>query len=252
MTAPAIVQQLIQYGYLPPGDYGTLDDSRVQEAIAHYREFLDLPLIDVETLFSLDRCGCPDIVPDAVGSGSWRAGCPSVSEWPNNHAAIYKVNKSRMPSYLNETFEESWVLMAKAYADVGLAIVRRDTGDTYNSLVTFEPGRGWIGLAIVGRNHTCGTRMWAKFDTRYGSSFARDRLVNQWAFLLAHELGHNCGLSHTRGGIMNPSLINGTFHADQWRRSDPAFSSHKRWYGGEPVASNPPEWSIPQPEQPRE
>lgn len=213
---------------------------------------MQLQTLDLESLFSIERCGCPDITPDATGSGSWRAGCPSTPEWPNNHAVIYRVDKSRMPSYLRDSFEDAWALMVQAYADVGLAIIRRDAGSTYNSLVTFEPGRGWIGLAIVGRNHTCGTRMWAKFDTRYGSSFSRERLIWQWAFLLAHELGHNCGLGHTRGGIMNPSLINGTFHPDQWRRSDPAFPSHKRWYGGEPLTDSAPIWTIPQPEQPRE
>jgi hypothetical protein len=245
------VDQLIQYGYLQPGEYGSVeDDSRVMEAIAWYREFLGVGPLDVASLFAIDRCGCPDIMPDNTGSGSWRAGC--LPEWPRNHAAVYRVDKSRMPGYLRDTFEAAWDLMAKAYADIGLAIVRRDAGSTYNSLVTFEPGRGWIGLAIVGRNHTCGTRMWAKFDTRYGSSFSRERLLNQWAFLIAHELGHNCGLGHTRGGIMNPSLINGTFHPDQWRRSDPAFPQHRRWYGGQPLVDPAPIWSIPQPENPSE
>jgi len=244
------VEQLIQYGYLKPGVYGSIDtDERVVDAITRYREFMQLYTLDTQELFEIERCGCSDFETNATGSGSWRAGCVKP-EWPDNHAAIYRVDKSRMPSYLRDSFEDAWGLMAQAYANVGLAIVRRDAGSTYNSLVTFEPGRGWIGLAIVGRNHTCGTRMWAKFDTRYGSSFSRDRLLNQWAFLLAHELGHNCGLGHTRGGIMNPSLINGTFHPDQWRRSDPAFPSHKRWYGGEPLTDPAPIWKIPQPEQP--
>jgi len=247
-----IIEQLIHYGYLigPSSQYEDLDDSRVIDAIVRYRDFLQLYTLDIHSLFQIDRCGCPDNAVDNTGSGSWRVGCHP--DWPKNHSVVYRVNKSRMPSYLNSTFEESWSLMAKAYSDIGLVVIRDDSTNNYNSLVTFEPGRGWIGLAIVGRNQTCSTRMWAKFDTRYGSSFSRDRLVNQWAFLLAHELGHNCGLGHTRGGIMNPSLINGTFHPDQWRRNDPAFSAHRRWYGGEPVLPSAPIWTIPAPEQPRE
>lgn len=246
------VEQLIQYGYLQPGEYGSIDtDERVVDAIARYRDFMQLYTLDTQELFEIERCGCPDIMPDSTGSGSWRVGCHP--DWPRNHAAVYRVNKSRMPAYLRDSFEEAWALMVSAYANVGLAIVRNDTGNNYNSLVTFEAGRGWIGLAIVGRNHTCNSRMWAKFDTSYGRSFTRQRLIWQWAFLLAHELGHNCGFGHTRGGIMNPSLINGTFHPDQWRRNnDPAFPTLRRWYSGQPLTDPAPIWSIPQPEQPRE
>jgi hypothetical protein len=246
-----IIEQLTHYGYLPgpASRYTGLDDSRIVDAIERYRDFLQLYTLDVESLFSIERCGCPDFMADNTGSGSWRVGCHP--DWPRNHSVVYRVNKSRMPSYLNATFEASWDLMVQAYGDVGLVVLRNDTGNSYNSLVTFEPGRGWIGLAIVGRNHTCSTRMWAKYDTSYGRSFTRDRLINQWAFLLTHEHGHNCGFSHTRGGIMNPTLINGTFHPDQWRRNDPALPTLRRWYGGVPVESNAPIWTIPSPEQPR-
>jgi hypothetical protein len=241
-----IVKSLEHYGYLDSSEGLILNDSVVQDAIERYRYMLGAPQdMSVTELFEIPRCGLPDYGIDN-GSGSWRVGCSP--DWPNNHSVVYKVNKSRMPAYLRDTFEVSWDLMAQAYADVGLVILRNDTGNNYNSLVTFEPGRGWIGLAIVGRGQTCTTRMWAKYDTSYGRSFTRDRLIWQWAFLLAHETGHNCGLGHTRGGIMNASLVNGIFYPDQWRRNDPAFATHRRWYGGNPVA---PIWGIPQPENPQ-
>ena len=243
-----IIEQLIHYGHLLPGSYSSLDDSRVIDAIERYRNFLQLYTLDVNSLFSIDRCGRPDF--EAVGSGSWPKGCNPDN--PAVHSVLYYVNDSRMPLYLKDSFEESWDLMRKAYADVGLEVRRSSSSSNYNSLVTFERGRGWIGLAIVGRGQTCRTRMWAKFDTSYGSSFSRVRLVNQWAFLLAHELGHNCGMSHTRGGIMNASLINGTFHLDQWRRSDPALPILTRYYDGNPIVEDAPIWTIPAPEQPRE
>lgn len=237
------INKLIQYGYLKRQE-SPYTELEIAKAIESFRFNMNaestLPY-SIDELFSIPRCGLPD-GPLSEGSGSWRSGCHP--DWPNNHSVVYRVDKSGMPSYLTATFEDSWELMAQAYANVGLVVIRDDRSSSYNSLVTFQRGSGWIGLAIVGRNQTCSTKMWAKFDNRYGSSFSRERLISQWAFLLAHELGHNCGMSHTRGGIMNPSLINGTFTEDQWK-NDIAYPTLKRYYGGEPVA---PIWSIPQPQ----
>lgn len=245
------VKQLIDYGYLPSGVLA-LDDRTtfIANAIKLFRLNMGAPDgMSDEEVFNIPRCGCPDYPVIDSGSGSWPIGCNPDN--PSVHSVKYYVNKSNMPPFLSETFEVSWDLMRKAYVNVGLQIIRSNVVSSYNSLVTFERGRGWIGLAIVGRGQRCSTRMWAKFDTRYGSTFSKDRLINQWAFLLAHELGHNCGMSHTRGGIMNASLINGTFTERQWL-VDVAFPIMKRYYGGLPITDNAPIWSIPQPEQPRE
>jgi hypothetical protein len=253
MDREEIIRKLIRYGHLQNVQWSELStlsihDDRVDGAIASYRWYTGLSeSVPVEEAFKVERCGCPDILPAQLnsGSGSWPTGCNP--EFPKNHTVVYKVDKSRMPSYLKDTFEESWNLMTQAYANVGLMILRADVEKHFNSLVTFESGRGWLGLAIVGKGQRCSTKMWAKFDTSYGKTFGKDKLISQWAFLLAHELGHNCGLGHTRGGIMNASLINGTFHPDQWRRNDPAFPTHTRWYGGNPIEQDPI-WTIPQPE----
>jgi hypothetical protein len=267
MNSPHVLKILAETNHLP--SFGgepnvplseAFSATQIETAIENYRWMLGAPQdLSVTELFDIPRCRVADFTGNAytdqfgalqdTGSGSWRVGCSP--DWPQNHSAVYRVDKSRMPAYLRESFETAWDLMATAYANVGLVILRNDTGNVYNSLVTFEPGRGWIGLAIVGRNQTCSTRMWAKFDTSYGRNFTQDRLVNQWAFLLAHELGHNCGAGHTRGGIMNASLINGIFYPDQWRRSDPLLATLRRWYGGNPV-DVAPIWTIPSPEQPRE
>jgi hypothetical protein len=244
------IAQLIRYGYLPPGEYPSMDDARVVDAIERYRDFMQVCTRDLESLFSIPRCGCPDIAADDTGSGSWPVGCHA--EYPKNHAFAVFFDLSGMPSHWKSAFEAAWDLVVKAYANIGIVFFRVADRKKANTIVTWQRGSGWIGLAIVPRGPKCGQTIWAKYDNRYGSSFSIDRLINQLAYLMAHEFGHNMGMSHTRGGIMNPSLINGTFHSDQWRKNDPAFATLKRYFGGEPVELESPTWSIPQPEQPRE
>jgi hypothetical protein len=221
---------LIQYGHLKKNH--TPDD--FQKALVNFRSFMEpYSNLDTDSLFEVPRCGMPDNE-IKTGSGSWKVGCHVAGK----HSALYRVDKRRMPSFLVSTFEPAWELMRQAYEEIGLSIIRDDNTEKYNSLVTFEKGRGWIGLAIVGRGHTCNTRIWAKFDTVYKPN----DLLNQWARLLAHELGHNCGLSHSRGGIMNPSILPGKFDRTAWL-NDPSYEILKRWFGIKPTT--PPIWTIP-------
>lgn len=235
----------------------SLDDESVKDATASFQEFMadsfdkfssehhsrigvadgDIGPATLD-LLEMPRCGFPDYTQEdlmlANGSGSWPVGCHP--DWPNNHAFSVQVNKSSMPSFLgsrtdeNSVFEKAWRLQRLAYADMGIVYVRDDNNSRANTLVTFQRGRGWIGLAIVPRNPKCGDRIWAKFDVRYSP---RD-LLNQWARLLAHEFGHNMGMSHFRGGIMNPSIVSGVFTPTAWR-GDPAERTLARWFGGDPV-----------------
>lgn len=247
----SIVEQLFQYGYLIPGAYDTLNVWDVEEAIQRYRDFLQLPDATVGELFELERCGCPDIQLDQSGSGSWPSGCHR--EYPGNHAFAVYFDLAGFPPHWKNAFDEAWELVQQAYADVGMIFFETKDRRKANTIVTWQRGSGWIGLAIVPRGPRCGQTIWAKYDNRYGSSFSLERLINQLAFLMAHEFGHNMGMSHTRGGVMNPTLINGTFHPDQWRKNDPAYNQYlKRYFGGEPVTPTAPIWTIPSPEQPRE
>lgn len=197
-------------------------------------------------LFAVPRCECadyPDDVAPAVGRGSWPSGC--WEEYPNNHAFAVHLDLSRMPSFLNDVFDECIERCFAAYRDIGIAFFKTPDKNRSNTHVTFQPGRGWIGLAIVGQGQTCRTApIWAKFDTRYRPS----RLVDQWSRLLCHEFGHNMGLSHSRGGIMNPSISSGQFTKTAWR-GDPSERILTRWFGGDPVPSrNPP--ADPDPDEP--
>lgn len=216
-------------------DFMAEDFQRLSKSI-HNREGVADGLIGpaTEKLFQVDRCKCPDYelaidgsVAEA-GSGSWPSGCHS--KYPNNHAFAIWFDKSRMPSWWKPVFDECFTRVKAAYRNIGIVFFETKDKDRANTVVTWERGRGWIGLAIVPSNPRCGQRIWAKFDTRYRPSSLVDRLST----LLAHEWGHNMGLRHTRGGVMNPSISSKPFGNEQWQ-GDPSFRTLKRWFGGEPV-----------------
>lgn len=225
-----------------------LTDASVKIAIQSFQEFMSadfdrlsnqhhgrIGIADGEVgpattdLFAVERCGYPDYTIEAAnGAGSWPANCRA--DHPNTHTFSVQVNKSGMPSYLRETFEPAFELVRQAYANMGILFIREDDNDRANTLVTWQRGSGWIGLAIVPNSPRCGDRIWAKFDNRYQPS----QLLDQWARLLAHEFGHNMGMSHSRGGVMNPSITSGKFTPTAWR-GDPSESILRRYFGGVPV-----------------
>lgn len=200
-----------------------------------------------QALMNVPRCGMADFARAETGSGSWPVGCHET--WPDNHAFTVNVDKSGLPSFLgspsdpNSVFEQAWDLTRLAYADMGIVFEREDGNGSANTSVTFVRGNGWIGLAIVPSNPHCADSIWAKFDNRYSPS----ALIDQWSRLLTHEFGHNMGLAHSRGGIMNPSIIGGTFDPNEWR-GDPSEPTLTRWFGGEPVdLGDPPDPPDPPP-----
>ena len=244
----------------------TLTSESVRQAIRSYQSFMreDFDRISLEThgrlgiadgeigpatmqLLQVERCGCPDFpdgVEPAIGSGSWPAGC--TAEYPDNHTFGIHWDLSGMPSFLDDAIEECTERCYAAYRDIGIVFYTSPDRNQCNTRVTWERGRGWIGLAIVGQNQQCNSRIWAKFDTQYKPA----KLVDQWSRLLAHQFGHNMGLSHSRGGIMNPSISSGPFTSTAWR-GDPSESILKRWFGGQPVPPrNPTPGPGPDPEPP--
>ena len=246
-------------------DHITEDSPAFRKAVASYQRFMDRDfqrfahrfhdrkgIADGEigpatdALFGVERCGCADFALEATGQGSWPAGCHP--DWPDNHAFTVNVNKAGMPSFLgnkddpDSPFEQAWRLCRAAYANIGIVFIREDGNSRANTTVTWQRGAGWIGLAIVPSNPRCGDSIWAKFDNRYNPS----ALIDQWARLLAHEFGHNMGMGHSNGGIMNPSIIGGTFETDEWR-GDPSEPKLDRFFGGDPVDLNPDPGPPPQP-----
>lgn len=187
----------------------------------------------------------------ALGVGNWKE-CHLIQ---NAHCATVMVNPANLPSHVQPVFTDVLRKVQKSYADVGLLFRFLDqsqkdilTGEEINSNVNIDMSfvtrsDGWIGLAIVGTNQSCGDRIWCRFLSSYQGGTTPQAITQQWVSLIKHELGHNCGFSHTAGGVMNPSLINGL--PFEWPANDPTTPKLKQQFSGVPVAipgggGNPP------------
>lgn len=247
---------LKEYGYLPKSAKPkSLDDKSVVDAIALFqrtdanvamlKEQTGTPLLPdgkigpaTSYAMALPRCACRDIEGEpALGSGGW-ANCHGMTD---GHKAIVKVNRDGMPGFLKPHFEAVLRNVQKAYAEIGLlfVFVEQDGTDILtggmesgrvNVDMIFTRGAGWIGLAIVGTgdNQRCSSKIWAKFHYGYQPA----NIVREWTTLIKHELGHNCGLRHTSGGVMNPSIVSGL--PVSWK-GDPSYGTLARWFGGDPI-----------------
>lgn len=257
----ATCEFLRQFGYLAPDQRpDSLNDIAVTSAIAKYQRFdANVELLAqshnttvipdgkmgpvTAAAMQMPRCACPDhdFFEPLIGTGGWK-NCNGASDY---HRANVLVHKSGIPEHVERNFVEIITRCQKAFADIGLMFVFcRDAGGQLIDLLTdkpvtgnanidfrFEKSSSWIGLAIVGNgnNQKCTSKIWCKYAPTYKP---RD-VVTQWVTLLKHELGHNCGLRHSKGGVMNPSIVNGL--AAPWVDNDPSTKILKKWFGGEPV-----------------
>jgi len=254
-------------------DYPTrLDDPRVMLAVESYQDFMALPLeplmarhhperrsaavqVDgrvgpaLRELFEQPRCACPDyglaVTEAATGSGNWK-GCHGIGSF---HAAVVMIDEDNLPEFLKGLLVTVLRRVQQAYDEVGLRFVFIDgrrsnylTGNTVDERVDINASwvrssDGWIGLAIVGDGLTCSTApIWCRYLGTYRGGTSEADITTQWTSLWKHELGHNCGLQHSRGGVMNPSIITGL--PVSWQH-DPSEPLLKQWYGGEPIPSAP-------------
>lgn len=177
----------------------------------------------------------------ALGVGNWKS-CHNIVD---GHCATVMVNPANLPVHVKRNWTEIIRLVQKSYADVGLLFRfldqgRKDylTGEVIDSNINIDMSfvqrsEGWIGLAIVGTNQSCGDRIWCRFLSTYTGGSSPAQVTQQWVSLIKHELGHNCGFSHTSGGVMNPSLINGL--PTEWAANDPTTSKLKREFSGVPI-----------------
>lgn len=221
----------------------SVDDAVVREALKSIQSFMPVPFsvinaklgntitgntgtLDEATrlLMETPRCGHPDYVhPDAmkaVGSGSWPEPCQKAG-------VKVHINTSRMPSQIQISAVKADVFAA--YAAVGLKLVEVPTAEEANIQVywTSLPG-STIGLAEF-NNGSCRDQVFCRLDTNY-AGYMRS--------LLAHEMGHNCNLQHTRGGIMNPS-VTPDISPFRWSEDDPSYKTLVRFFGGTPITPVP-------------
>jgi len=244
------VRFLEDYGYLSSEDAVNVkdfDDIQLRSAIEKFKR-IDMNVERIQSVvgdeqvavgmaMDMPRCQVKDIdigAEAAIGSGGW-SGCLKSGQ----HAAIVEVDQTFLPDFLEGSFRQVLINTQLAYAEIGLLFIFRDkltkddliTGSYVEgqpqTVLTFVRGKGWIGLALVGP-FSCGQKAWLKLDPQYRPS----AVVTEWTTLLKHELGHNCGLRHSSGGVMNPSIVRGL--PVSWR-GDPHESTLSRLYGGDPV-----------------
>jgi hypothetical protein len=187
------------------------------------------------------RCMVPDYdpvgyKPERLGSGNWK-NCWG-SEGKHHCKVLYT---GGMPSHVSAVFEQVWKGVVESYAEVGLYLELVKSGE-YNTHMQFVgSSSGWIGLATVVNNASCSSKIF----NRYLSTYRPSNTANEWMTLFKHELGHNCGMSHSSGGVMNPSIRNGL--PKSWK-GDPSWNLLVSRFGGEPIqipGGSPPDGPDP-------
>lgn len=191
--------------------YQTMYSGTLEPLIAKHHPHRDSAVVNPDgdigpataELFTISRCGNPDYaVAEALGRGSWK-NCHGANDI---HRVLISV-RTKPPSFLEPLFEQVMESVYDAYAQIGLEIIRDDKSTSPNIEIFFQkPTGGWIGLAQVpDRPQSCSSQIWARFDWGYKPA----NLFNEWRTLIMHEIAHNCGLSHTNGGVMNPFIVKG-------------------------------------------
>ena len=260
MNDQALVAFLDHYGHLrrpfgqPRGlraalSQLTLEDQVVRDALESYQAFHSVPLehiasgifshlsspvtgeVDEPTSILLDtaRCSVPDYAAATAeaGTGNWN-GCHGVG--PFHCASVRFLNSP--PAFLTSLMPTIWERVVDSYAEIGLLFERADALPSNIDISFVQPDGSWIGLAIVGNGQGCSDQIWARFDKNYKPS----NLVSEWTTLLKHELGHNCGLNHSQGGVMNPYIIPGL--PVSWS-SDVSLPLLRSRFGGSPLPRKP-------------
>ena len=191
-------------------------------------------------LLTKSRCGCADYRRDdeATGSGPWPVpGCdPTRKNQAAEHSIRINVNTAGMPYSID--YWKSFISRTRACsAEFGLSARYILDGDSKQSeiSVTFaslaeDEGTDLPQDMVIGRNYfpqrgTCNQTLSGWITKRWNPSS-----IILHSTLWCHEqLGHGIGLEHTRGGILNPSIL--PIDPLTWD-GDPHESRMRDWYGG--------------------
>lgn len=169
------------------------------------------------------------------GTGSWPKGCDP--DFPNIHSVVTFFDDRNASASQKSVLTEALKFTEACEAEFGQHLRHVRPPETYakpQHAIQFQPIPG----SVIGYNYfptpnTCNQTVQGRIDSTFGASAIT--LAN----LLTHEYkGHGDGLQHTRGGIMNPSII--TINPLSWK-GDPSESIKRRYFGGLPIPSdNPP------------
>lgn len=166
------------------------------------------------------------------GSGSWPKCDPQN---PNIHSTRVNLNTSNASAHQKNILKESTKLVEKCEAEYGQSVRHIFDGDPKEAEhdVRFEYiVGGGIGYAYFPKPNTCNQLVQCRIDNSFNPS------PLTFANLLGHEYkGHSDGLDHTRGGIMNPSIV--TINPMSWK-GDPHEGTKRRYFGGVPIPGDTP------------
>ena len=190
-------------------------------------------------------------------STQWPKGCiqpdkhASKLDYSDRYAITIYLDTRNISTTWKNNLPKVIETVQKIYAEVGLVVLYYIDGKPYNKLGNdIEPLNseiskvfGVIPRGVIGWNEfprsACNVTISGKLDSSWNVS--QDGHISlEW-----HETGHGVGLSHTRGGVMNPSIIFGlpyTFINDTSQR---AMTSK---YGGQPVSTKPLNQPDPDPD----
>lgn len=262
ITDPVVVQALRSLSLMDPERYAGIVvqhhmrppdfDGQFGPAMQEFIQLGRCPIPDNApppgVVFSFDDPDLQQVVErmqaqPAIGSGGNWAGCHNIGQF---HCAAMRVNPAGMNPRVVPLWKQIMMNVRQMYSGIGLLwkFIDMDgvdllTGEQFNGTIqtdlTFVPrSDGWIGLAIVTRNEGCSSKIWLKLLSTFLGGNTDLEIIIAISALLAHEGGHNCGLSHTNGGVMSPVLQHG-LPVGVWPENDPSTPILRQLYGGVPV-----------------
>lgn len=201
-------------------DYG---DPDLNEAVKSYQEYAQ-----IKEELSNNYVG---------GSGSWPKCDP---QFPNVHSVRVNIDTSKASTHQKDNLKAILKLVEACEAEMGQSVRHIIDGNPNEAEhdVRFEYIAGnVIGYAYFPTPNTCNQVVKCRIDNSYNAN------VITLANLFVHEYkGHSDGLDHTRGGIMNPSII--IIDPLSWKK-DPHESTKRRFFGGVAIPTDP---TIPTPD----
>lgn len=213
-----------------------------------------------ESLVEIPRCPIPDFAPplgarfhyddpelqkivesmqEAANAGAgitgpyWR-GCNP--EKPDIHSLVIGIDARQAPSVFLNNMDKILGARKACAAQIGVDVKFVINPTSMDGLQQYQvyrsiPG-GVIGMNYFPSSNSCGRISNGSMDSTYNPS--------NWvlhANLGTHESeGHGFGFNHTRGGIMNPSIV--LVDPLSWI-GDTAWSQVIRYYPGKPLVTDP-------------
>lgn len=204
-----VIEYLKYYGYLIKEDKFTVVE--FFKAIEQFREFFHiesgeaLDRMTVKAMLSTPRCGHPDVLANRVEEAKWRK---------KNLTYFIKQNVSKLNGSQNNELDAQQIALAfKYWSDVADLKFSR-TNSQSGADIVFKIGRG----RAQGFDGPSGTLAYAYLPN--GSDSPLDNVTDDdetWVTeanlrgilrvnVLAHEIGHNLGLEHSKkqGALMAP------------------------------------------------